>query len=128
VARPRRVDPVVDREQDSPLTTSDQPPPDPESWTDEQWLTWLKATDDALETDSAPAPVSFRVTRSAGGQALGDAMRGLANAMYGPKDEDLIIVSEAGGQPEEDEPFVVHLDRDHPERSTAVFTIKDSDD
>jgi hypothetical protein len=105
-----------------------QPPLDPESWTDEQWLTWLKATDDAVEVSDIPATVSFRVTHSAGGQALGDAMRGLANAMYGPKDEDLIIVSEAGGQPEDDEPFVVHLDREHPERSTAVFTVKESGD
>jgi hypothetical protein len=86
------------------------------------------ATDDALEVGGTAATVSFRVTHSSGGQALGDAMRGLANAMYGPKDEDLIIVSEAGGQPEDDEPFVVHLDRDHPERSTAVFTIKELDD
>lgn len=115
------------REQDGPLTTSELPPPDPESWTDEQWLTWLKATDDP-EVASPNTSVSFRVTHSAGGQALGDAMRGLANAMYGPKDEDLIIVSEAGGQPEDDEPFVVHLDRDHPERSTAVFTNKDVGD
>jgi hypothetical protein len=104
-----------------------QPPSDPESWTDEEWLTWLKATDDPIEAGAIPPTVAFRVTRSAGGQALGDAMRGLANAMYGPKDEDLIIVSEAGGKPEDDEPFVVHLDRDHPERSTAVFTIKESD-
>ncbi len=110
------------------MTTSELPPTDPESWTDEQWLTWLKDTDDAVAVDSAAAPVSFRVTHSAGGQALGDAMRGLANAMYGPKDEDLIIVSEAGGQPEDDEPFVVHLDRDHPERSTAAFRIKRSKD
>jgi hypothetical protein len=122
------VDASVDREQDNPLTTSaTQPPSDPESWSDEQWLTWLKATDDDPEVGGAATPVSFRVTHSAGGQALGDAMRGLANAMYGPKDQDLIIVSEAGGQPEDDEPFVVHLDRDHPERSTAVFTIKESD-
>jgi hypothetical protein len=104
-----------------------QPPTDPESWTDEQWLTWLKATDDAEVDGAPPATVAFRVTHSAGGQALGDAMRGLASAMYGPKDEDVIIVSEAGGQPQDDEPFVVHLDREHPERSTAVFTIKDSD-
>jgi hypothetical protein len=48
--------------------------------------------------------------------------------MYRPKDEDLIIVSEAGRQPEDDEPFVVHLDRDHPERSTAAFRIKRSKD
>jgi hypothetical protein len=109
------------------FVTSDQPPSDPESWTDEQWLTWLRATDDTADVVDPTATVAFRVTRSAGGQALGDAMRGLANAMYGPKDEDLIIVSEAGGQSEDDEPFVVHLDRDHPERSTAVFTVKKSE-
>jgi hypothetical protein len=107
----------------SPTT---EPPSDPESWTDEQWLSWLKATDD--DVSDVPEPVVYRVTRSAGGQALGDAMRGLANAMYGPKDEDLIIVSEAGGKPEDDKPFVVHLDRDHPERSTAVFTTKETDE
>jgi hypothetical protein len=106
------------------MTSPAQPPSDPESWTDEQWLTWLKATDDESEVDDVPSTAVFRVTHSAGGQALGDAMRGLANAMYGPKDEDLVIVSEAGGQPEDEEPFVVHLDRDHPERSTAVFSSK----
>jgi hypothetical protein len=107
------------------MTSETQPPSDPESWTDEQWLTWLKATDNQNDIGDAPATVSYRVTHSAGGQALGDAMRGLASAMYGPKDEELIIVSEAGGQPEKDEPFVVHLDRDHPERSTAVFPAKE---
>jgi hypothetical protein len=109
------------------VTDSPTPPPsDPESWTDDQWLTWLKATDELVDVSDLPPTISFRVTRSAGGQALGDAMRGLASAMYGPKDEDLIIVSEAGGQPDKDGPFIVHLDRDHPERSTAVFPSKDS--
>jgi hypothetical protein len=107
-------------------SSAPEPPSDPESWTDEQWLTWLKVTDDMVKVGDVPATVAFRVTHSPGGQALGDAMRGLANAMYGPKDEDLVIVSEAGSQPEDDEPFVVHLDRDHPERSTAVFPIKET--
>jgi hypothetical protein len=129
MARSQRVERSFDGQQNVALMTTPatQPPSDPESWTDEQWLTWLKATDDAIEVGDVPSTVAFRVTHSAGGQALGDAMRGLANAMYGPKDEDLIIVSETGGQPETDEPFVVHLDRDHPERSTAVFTNKESD-
>jgi hypothetical protein len=129
MAGSRRVERSFDGHQNIALMTTPptQPPSDPESWTDEQWLTWLKETDDATEVSVVHPPVAFRVTHSAGGQALGDAMRGLANAMYGPKDEDLIIVSETGGQPETDEPFVVHLDRDHPERSTAVFTNKESD-
>jgi hypothetical protein len=123
------VDRPVDGEQSEGFVTTSaaQPPSDPESWTDGQWLTWLKATDGEVKDVSVTPTVAFRVTRSAGGQVLGDAMRGLANAMYGPKDDDLVIVSEVGGQPKEDEPFVVHLDRDHPERSTAVFSIKESD-
>src|ERR1700722_18281140 len=59
--------------------SSTQPPSDAESWTDEQWLTWLKDTDEAVEVPDAPVPASFRVTHSAVGQTLGDAMRGLAN-------------------------------------------------
>ena len=102
-----------------------EPPSDPESWSDEQWLTWLKATD-VVDLDDAPTPIVSRVARSAGGQVLGEAMKGLANAMYGPKDEEIVIVIEAGGQALDDEPFTVHIDREHPERSTAVFTIDDS--
>ena len=103
-----------------------EPPSDPESWSDEQWLTWLKATDDVDLVDE-PAPIVSRLARSTGGQVLGEAMKGLANAMYGPKDEEIVIVIEAG-QPLNDEPFTVHIDRDHPQRSTAVFAVDDPDE
>ena len=108
--------------------SSSEPPSDPELWTDEQWLTWLKATDAVIDLDDSRAPIVSRVARSAGGQVLGEAMKGLANAMYGPKDEEIVIVIEAGGQPLDDEPFTVHIDREHPEQSTAVFTVEDLDD
>lgn len=109
------------------ITPPAEPPSDPESWSDDQWLTWLRATD-ADAPDAPPRTLTSRVARSAGGQVLGEAMRGLANAMYGVKDEELVIVSEASGQPHDDETFTVHLDPEHPERSTAVFTGESPDE
>jgi hypothetical protein len=98
------------------------PPSDPNAWTDEQWIEWLKATDlDAVGGDVVPvADLASRLARSSGGQALGQAMLGLAQAMYGPKDEDQVIIVE-GAEPEDDDPFDVQLDFDHPERSQIVF-------
>ncbi len=96
------------------------PPEDPEQWTDEQWLEWLKATDDQEEPDDRPATPMGRVTRSSGGQALGQAMLGMANAVFGRQDDDMVVVEEAPDGPGDDEPFTVHLDPDHPERSTVV--------
>ena len=100
----------------------DGPPADPEEWTDEQWLAWLKATD-ATQTraDERPVTATGRVARSTGGQLLGQAMLGMANAMYGRRDDEIVIVAEGDSKPDEDDPFSVHLDPDHPERSTVVF-------
>ncbi len=104
----------------------DGPPVDPEEWTDEQWLAWLEATDPdpahrptpEEEAEKGPVSLGARLTRSSGGAVLGSAMTGLAQAMYGQNDEQ-VEVTEAPDQPE-DEDLVVHLDRDHPERSVAV--------
>ena len=48
-------------------------------------------------------------------------MLGLAEAIYGPKDEDQVIIVEGAGEPEDDDPFNVQLDFEHPERSQIVF-------
>jgi hypothetical protein len=103
-----------------------QPPADAGAWTHDQWIAWLKATDAQLAaggatTETGPATPMGRVTHSAGGQVLGTAMLGLTAAMFGRQDDEMVIVAEASGQPGEDEPFAVHLDPDHPERSTVVF-------
>jgi hypothetical protein len=99
------------------------PPQDPELWTDEQWLAWLKATDgDGDDTAAlAPASVAHRVVHSAGGQMLGQAMLGLAQAIYGPKEEEVVIVAEGNSEPVEDEPFAVNLNLEHPEQSRVTF-------
>jgi hypothetical protein len=104
----------------NPLTSV--PPEDPNAWTDEQWIDWLKATDaEAGPTGEYPVgTVASRIARSPAGQVLGSAMLGLAQALYGPKDEDQVIIVE-GAEPEDDEPFNVQLDFNHPERSQIVF-------
>ncbi len=70
----------------------DEPPPDPDDWTEEQWLEWLAAVPPDPETGKAH-PLS-RARTTAGGVVLGAAMLGLDQAIYGerPKVE---IVAEA---------------------------------
>ncbi len=98
------------------------PPSDPNEWTDEQWIDWLKATDDDTPVNHERlASVMQRVAESTPGQVLGQAMLGLSHAMYGVHDEDVVIVVDANGETTEDEPFAVRLDPEHPERSSVVF-------
>ncbi|MEO7430274.1 MAG: hypothetical protein ABIY48_12930 [Acidimicrobiales bacterium] len=70
----------------------DEPPRDPEDWTEEQWREWLANAPPDPETGRAH-PLS-RARSSAGGAMLGAAMFGLEAAIYGerPKAE---IVAEA---------------------------------
>jgi hypothetical protein len=99
------------------------PPADPDDWTDEQWIEWLKVTDAEAEAEAGAPPVTTlgKVTHSAGGQVIGQAMLGMANAIYGRHDDEIVVVAEGDGQPEPDEEFTVHVDTHHPERSTVVF-------
>lgn len=100
----------------------DEPPVDADVWTEEQWLAWLRATDDtereALPTPSAPR---FRRDGRGGGGALGNAMLGLAYALYGRPDDQPAVVVEGSGQGDDEDELQVHLDRDDPERSSVVI-------
>jgi len=109
---------------EAPLT----PPSDPEEWSDEQWLAWLKATDERLAIEEASAPVTTgaRIAHSAGGSVLGQAMLGMAQAIYGRRDDEVVIVVEGDSEPNDDQPFEVHLDAEHPERSSVVFRSRPS--
>ena len=89
-----------------------QPPTDADDWTDDQWLEWLRATDSDYP-DDRPVTAIGRLTRSGSGEALGQAMLGLANAIYGEKDDKVVVVQERA-EPDGDEPFTVRLDPDHP--------------
>ena len=107
---------------DQPLV----PPEDPEDWTDDPWLDWLDAQDVAAGTasrrdhagDDAAAP---QRERSLPAELLGGAMKGLAEALYGPRRRDIEIVSESPGDPLDDDPLELHLDEDDPTRSRAIL-------
>ena len=102
-----------------------EPPADPNQWSDEQWLEWLKATDgDPPEALDEPIPIARRIVESAPGHVLGQAMLGLSQAIYGRRDDVVTIVVEGSGDPADDEAFSVRLDPDHPERSSVVFKSK----
>ena len=107
---------------------SGEPPPDPEDWSDEQWIEWLKRTDAADGEDvSRPVTAFGRIAHSSGGSVLGQAMLGMANAIYGRNDNEVVIVVDGSSQPDADKPFSVRLDPDHPERSVVVFRSQPPD-
>ncbi|MFP5375792.1 MAG: hypothetical protein ACLGIO_03285 [Acidimicrobiia bacterium] len=99
------------------------PPGDAQEWSDEEWLAWLAATDPAaLGAGAAGDEGGDRPPRrrSSGGQLLGAAMNGLAEAIHGPREEPAIVV-DASGDPPGDGPVELGLDEDHPERSVVVI-------
>lgn len=95
-------------------------PDDPEDWTDEEWLAWLAEGDIVPPGASAHEP-SRRpsLTKGLGAKMLAASMRGLQEAIYGPKDEPAIII-EAAGDPPDPEGLDVRLDPDHPDQSVVV--------
>jgi hypothetical protein len=101
------------------------PPFDPDEWTDERWLEWLKAPDEVRgsEADVPVTTLASRIVRSTPGHMLGQAMIGMAQAIYGRQDDEIVIVVEGNSEPHEDELFAVRLDPDHPERSSVVFKL-----
>ena len=104
---------------------SGKPPDDPESWTDDQWLAWLRATDEHDRHRASTTRPRGMVSRPAA-SALGAAMLGPRNAIYGVPDDDVVIVADAGGDPPADDFPRVHLDRDRPERSEVVVRARPS--
>ena len=83
-------------------------------------LAWLAATDGEAPPTSTPATRLGRLTRSPAGSALGNAMTGMADALYGPRRDEVAVVAEAPGEPPGDDPFEVRLDPQPPERSQVV--------
>lgn len=108
----------------------DQPPVDPQDWTDEQWLEWLEATD-----GQAPVPgedsdgggerptVAERVRSSPAARGMGGAMVALHEIFYKPKDDEVVIVAQAGGDPPDPDALELDLDPEHPEASTATIPV-----
>ena len=95
-----------------------EPPDDPESWSDEEWLAWLQEVD----TDAPPLPDGHPAhpRRSSPSALLGAAMLGLHRAIYGETETAVEIIVDADGDAEDPERLEVHLDRDDPDASTVT--------
>jgi hypothetical protein len=94
----------------------EQPPEDPDAWSDEQWIEWLHATEDeAGDHERVYAP---RLSSPAGA-VLGAAMMGLQKGMYGDVDKpEIVIEVPAKGK---DDGTKIDLDPDDPSSSTVVL-------
>jgi hypothetical protein len=101
-------------------TDRGEPPRDPEAWTDEQWISWLEATDEPDAPDLAGSAGSRHWSRRRPANMLGAAMLGLHELIYGRHDDEIVIVADAGGDPPRDDLPEVHLDPDHPEHSEVI--------
>lgn len=96
-------------------------PDDPQAWSDEQWLAWLADTDDEATPPTAPPRArSAPWGTGIGGELLGAAMTGMAEAIYGPREPPAIVEQAAGGPPDDDA-LDLELDFEHPEHSVVVI-------
>lgn len=94
----------------------DEPPQDPDDWTEEQWREWLAAAPPDPETGRAH-PLS-RARSSAGGAVLGAAMFGLEQAIYGERPKvEIVAEADADGLDVGD----VELDLEDPASSRMVL-------
>jgi hypothetical protein len=100
----------------------EQPPDDPEAWSDEQWTDWLGATADDVEDDHR---VFAPRLSSASGVVLGAAMMGLHKGMYGDVDKPEIVI-EVGAKGRDDG-MKIDLDPDDPSVSTVVIDAPTTD-
>jgi hypothetical protein len=93
----------------------EQPPDDPDAWSDEQWIEWLHATED--EADAEERVFAPRLSSPAG-VVLGAAMMGLQKGMYGDVEKPEIVIEVAAKG--RDDGTKIDLDADDPSASTVV--------
>ncbi len=73
----------------------EEPPEDPDDWTEEQWLAWLAQA--PLDPETGRAHPMSRA-RQAGGGVLAAAMFGLERAIYGERPNvEIVAVADADG-------------------------------
>jgi hypothetical protein len=104
------------------LYAMEQPPDDPDAWSDEQWIEWLHATEDNVDVDQR---VFAPRLSSPTGVVLGAAMMGLQKGMYGDVQKPEIVI-EIGAKGLDDG-VKIDLDPDDPSESTVVVEAKPSD-
>lgn len=89
-----------------------EPPTHGETGNDEEWDAWPEEATGDQQPESARDAPPLRPR----GSLLGSAMRGLHDALYGPR-EDPVVIEVGAGDPGGPEGMTVHLDEDAPEKS-----------
>jgi hypothetical protein len=99
----------------------EQPPDDPDAWSDEEWIEWLHATENEVVPDER---VFAPRLSSPAGVVLGAAMLGLEKGMYGEAGKpEIVIEVEASGR---DDVMKIDLDPEDPSSSTVVIPGDDA--
>lgn len=94
----------------------DEPPQDPDDWTEEQWREWLVNV--PADPDTGKAHPLSRVRTTAGGAMLGAAMFGLDQAIYGERAKvEILAEADSDGLDLGD----VELDMDDPAASRMTL-------
>lgn len=74
----------------------EEPPEDPDDWTEEEWREWI--VNAPADPDTGRAHPLSRARSSASGMVLGAAMFGLEQAIYGERPKvEIVAVADADG-------------------------------
>lgn len=94
----------------------DEPPQDPDDWTEEQWREWL--VNAPPDPDTGRVHPLSRARTTAGGAVLGAAMFGLESAIYGERPKvEIVAEADASGLDLGD----IDLDPDDPAASRLTL-------
>jgi hypothetical protein len=97
----------------------EEPPEDPDDWTEEQWLQWLATAPTDPETGQAH---HLSRARRAGGGMIAAAMLGLDQAIFGERPKaEIVVEADADGLDLPDG----ELDLDDPAASWLVLPGED---
>jgi hypothetical protein len=98
-------------------TVAEEPPEDPDDWTEEEWLDFLERA--PRDPDTGRAHPLTRVASSPSGVVLGAAMLGLDQALYGERPKvEIVAEADANGADDGD----LALDLDDPSASHIRLT------
>lgn len=98
----------------------EEPPEDPDDWTEEQWLEWLANA--PIDPDTGRAHPLSRAIRTPSGSMLGAAMFGLDQAIFGERPKaEVVVVADDPGEGDDD----IELDLEDPSSSRIQLSADD---
>lgn len=102
----------------------EEPPRDPDDWTEDQWIEWLEATADAPSSDDPELTPRRWGTGNGAGAVIGAAMMGLDRALHGEQPKPDVVIESHSDDPDRD---ASRFDPEDPGSSTIRLTDTDTD-